>query len=188
MTNEQSPLRSATMAWIRQVVVKQNVCPFAKAVLENVRLRVHFDDHLEGLITLLADEVTHLMTHGPDDVPTTIVVTQLATDDFEQYLDIIAMTEDLVEGLGYADDVQVASFHPAYVFTDTDIDDPANWTNRSPYPMVHLLRTADVAHAIDTHPDVDGIPERNVALFRELGVDHVASALANCYSPSSTEQ
>ena len=179
-------IRSDTLRWIERTVIGHNLCPFAKPVFEKTRLTIYPDASLSGLLSCLGDEIIRLMETSSDVLPTSIIVAPEGLSSFDRYLDVLGMLEALVEDIGCGDEIQIASFHPQYVFEGSPIDDPANWTNRSPYPMFHFLRTAEVAQAIESHPDVDGIPERNMTLFRRLGAQRVQAELADCYSEDSS--
>jgi hypothetical protein len=177
----------ATCAWIKTVVIGENICPFAANAYQNMRVTVcpssNMDDFLDGLALELAD----LLQLGADQVSTTILVTTHLFKDFDDYLDGLLFVETTLEQLNLSNEIQVASFHPHYVFEGAVIDDVANWTNRSPYPMFHFLRTADVAEAIDNHPDVDGIPQRNIEHFRGLGLAKIKQMLQTCYWDATSQ-
>jgi uncharacterized protein len=123
------------------------------------------DDPHEVLAELLT-EAQGLVAGGAGT--TTLLVLPQHASDFDDFLDLVAASEDLLAQAGLTDNIQVAHFHPDYVFASVAADDPANGTNRAPWPTLHLLRVADVALAIETHPDAEGIPERNIALLRRL--------------------
>ena len=93
---------------------------------------------------------------------------------------MVELAETLVEEEDYEGIYQVASFHPDYCFADAEIDDPANYTNRSIYPMLHILREASVTNAVDNYPDVEGVPERNMAFSREKGLKYMQLLRAAC--------
>jgi hypothetical protein len=111
-------------------------------------------------------------------VETTLLVLTEGLEDFDDYLDLLEIAEALLADRGYEGTFQLASFHPDYVFADAEPDDPANFTNRSPYPMWHLLREAGLERALEHHPDPEGIPARNVEAMRELGHEALSEALA----------
>lgn len=152
----------AVEAWVRDFVVRHDLCPFAAGPLRAGRVRFAecADDPLESLL----DEIERLDAGEAD---TTLIVLR-GFADFEDFLDLVAAAEELLEATGLESTYQLASFHPDYRFADAPPDDPANATNRAPHPTLHLLRVADVSRAVDAHPDPEGIPSRNVALLRAL--------------------
>ncbi|MFZ9347118.1 MAG: DUF1415 domain-containing protein [Arenimonas sp.] len=158
--------------WIETVVVGMNFCPFAKRELKrgSIRFRICPDPDMESVLTELIRECAHLDADAGTE--TTLLILQDGFDDFEDYLDLIGLAEDLLADQGYEGVYQIASFHPDYRFADAEADDPANYTNRSPYPMLHLLREAGLEHAIDNYPDPDSIPENNIGKARALGADY----------------
>ena len=157
-----------TREWIERVVVGLDLCPFAAEPLreERVRLRVSDARTPEHLASDLADELARLDREPPSVIETTLLIhprVLLDFQDFNQFLDV----GDLLLGrLGLVGEIQIVSFHPDYRFTGAAVDDPANATNRSPHPMLHLLREDSVAAATRTHPDAEGIPRRNAEKLR----------------------
>jgi hypothetical protein len=114
-------------------------------------------------------------------IETSLLIFPDAFADFEAYLNLVEMVEELLEDQDYEGIYQVASFHPDYRFSDASEDDPANFTNRSVYPMLHLLREDSLDKAIDSHPDVESIPERNVAFAREKGLAYMKLLRDSCF-------
>ena len=143
-------------------MVRLNLCPFAKAPLGAGDVRF-VEAHTSDVAGLLA-QVLHEAEQIRDEAGTTslIVVFEQPFDDF---LDLVGATEALLDEA--APELQLAAFHPDWVFADSAPDDPANRVNRAPHPVLHLLRRQDVARAIETHPDTRGIPARNAALLRD---------------------
>ncbi len=172
---------AAVRRWVERLVVAHDLCPFAASPLRAGAVRFVATDarDLPGLLTALQAELQRLLDTPPADLATTLLVVPHILADFEDYLDALDLVELALEDADLADDLQVASFHPDYRFEDTD-DEVTAYTNRTPHPVFHLLRTAEVAHAIDTHPDVEGIPDRNVAHMRSLGLDAARRLLASC--------
>lgn len=160
-----------TKDWVEQFVIAYNLCPFATKPFRRDRIRyVHFqDDNAAPFLELLLKEALALREQTPEDLETTLVVHPKLTNSFEDYLDLFATVEDLFEEQGFSELIQVASFHPDYQFADTEYEAPENFTNRSPYPMIHLLRVDSVAHAIDTYPDTARIPTINIARLKQIG-------------------
>ena len=161
----------ATADWIESVVVAHNFCPFAKRELRRDSVRYALaEGGAETALAALLEECRHLDADAGTE--TTLLILPHGFDDFEEYLDLTAMAEDLLAEHGYEGVYQVASFHPDYRFANADADDAANYTNRSPYPMLHLLREDSLSRAIDAYPDVDAIPDANIAKARALGAAH----------------
>lgn len=175
----------ATRHWVHGVVIGHGLCPFAGPVATRLRYSISRARTLEALLTDLAAELTHLIQTASGALPTTLLVVPEMLEDFDDYLDALALAEAALEHAGLDGVIQVASFHPDYRFADAPEDDAAHYSNRSPWPMFHLLREDDVAHAVSTHPDPHGIPDRNVAHLRALGVGHLAAELAACHRPVS---
>jgi hypothetical protein len=171
----------ATRHWLETIVVGLNLCPFAKRELVSDRVRIEVlhpsegADDLQLRLQALADEC-ELLDKDPD-VGTTLLVFPGALEDFHDYLDFLALAEDLLHSLGYEGVYQLASFHPAYQFADSAEDDPANYTNRSPYPMLHLLREAQLTEVLKDYPSPEKIPERNQEVCRELGIPALVALL-----------
>ena len=153
--------------WVQAVVVRLNLCPFAAAPLRQGRVRF-VESRGEVRPDVLEELLDEIELLDADVAATTLLVLPRHFSDFAEFLELVADAEELLEAVGRESDYQVASFHPDYVFADTPADDPANATNRAPFPTLHLLRCADVAHAIEQHPDTESIPQRNVALLRRL--------------------
>ena len=118
-------------------------------------------------------EVSLLLERPEREIATTLVIYPLALSDFDTFLDAAYDLEDLMEEAGTDGFLQVATFHPDYLFEDSTEDDPANWTNRSPFPTLHLLREDNVTEAVDQHPAPEAIPKRNVALVRDMGLNEI---------------
>lgn len=169
-----------TRNWIKSVVIGCNFCPFAaKAMMrKSIRYVVLPDTTVENSLATLHQEMQHL--DGAADIETTFIIFPNSFLDFTRYLNLVEMAEILLEEAGYEGIYQVASFHPDYCFADVEPEDPANFTNRSIYPMLHILREDSVSEAVDNYPDAEGIPERNVAFAREKGLEYMAKLRAAC--------
>lgn len=163
----------ATRLWLEKAVIGLNLCPFAKAVYVKDQVRFVFSDATtpEQLIEQLGEELLLLRDTPADQVDTTLLVHPYALQDFLDYNDFLERADMLVEVLELDGDLQVASFHPDYQFADSRPDDIENYSNRAPYPTLHLLREDSVSRAVEVYPDPDSIVERNYATLRELGHD-----------------
>jgi uncharacterized protein len=161
-----------TRRWVEHFVVGLNLCPFARHPFRNGRIRyVVFEGaDIVELARLLVKEAHWLSQQPASEVETTLIIHPEALPDFYDYLDFLEEAALLVRENGLEGLVQVASFHPQYQFAGTAPDAPENYTNRSPFPMLHLLREELVEQALEHYPDPELIPERNIATMNELGM------------------
>lgn len=166
---------AATRAWIARVVIGLNLCPFAKPVYmaEQIRYVVSAAHTTEALLGDLERELGALAAAPQDAVETTLLIHPQVLTAFLDYNDFLDAADSAVDRLGLTGVVQIASFHPDYRFGGTSRDDVTNYTNRSPYPMLHLLREASVEAAVASFPDAGSIPTRNIATMRRLGVRRI---------------
>ena len=162
---------AATRSWLEKAVIGLNLCPFAKAVYVKQQVRFVLSDAStpEALLEELAEELVLLRDADPDQVDTTLIVHPDVLTDFLDYNDFLDNADAAVEALDLHGVIQVASFHPDYQFAGTMPDDISNYTNRSPYPTLHLLREASIDRAVEAFPDADVIVERNVKTLDALG-------------------
>ncbi|MEE2664107.1 MAG: DUF1415 domain-containing protein [Myxococcota bacterium] len=174
----------ATRAWVESVVVELELCPFAREVLAAGRVRFIESPARdpEALLADLDSELARLLRTPVADLDTTLLVHPHTLVDFADYNDFLDPAEALLRARGCEGVVQLASFHPEYVFADSAHDDPANWTNRSPHPMLHLLREQSVTDAIAAFAGAADIPARNAERLRELGEAEMRSRRACCRS------
>ena len=173
----------ATREWVRSVVIGLELCPFAPAVLADGRLRVVLSEATEprALLADLDRELAHLLRTPVADLDTTLLVHPEALAEFDAYNDFLDVAEALLRERGCEGVVQIASFHPGYRFAGAPLADPANWTNRSPHPMLHLLREQSVTDALSAWSgDPAAIPERNGERLRRLGTDALEQELERC--------
>jgi hypothetical protein len=164
---------AATRAWLEKTVIGLNLCPFAKAVHVGNQIRYAVSDaqNPEALLTDLVRELQALAAAEPAEVETTLLIHPRVLSDFLDYNDFLDIADAAVEELGLTGTIQVASFHPQYRFADTEPDAIENYSNRSPYPLLHLLREQSVERAVAASPDAGRIPERNIETLRRLGHD-----------------
>jgi uncharacterized protein len=163
---------ASTRAWIERAVIGLNLCPFAKAVY--VRDQIHYVvSAAREPATLLAElerELRDLAAADATKVDTTLLIHPHVLTDFLDYNEFLGDADDAVERLGFTGVFQIASFHPDYQFSGVPADDVSNFTNRSPFPMLHILREVSVTRAVDATSDPDEIHRRNVETMRRLGV------------------
>lgn len=171
---------AATRHWVQTLVVGENLCPFAGRELENDRVRFTVTDahDEETLLEALKAEMDRL--DAEPGIETTLLIHPHALEDFLDYNDFLALADALLVESKREGVYQVASFHPGYRFAGTGEDDAENYTNRSPYPMLHLLREASVERAVEGHPDIEAVPSRNIGRMNELGRNHLQALLDAC--------
>ncbi|UYG06603.1 DUF1415 domain-containing protein [Halomonas sp. M4R1S46] len=168
----------ATRAWVETFVVGLEVCPFAgrEVARDSIRyVTVDATDPAAALMRLM-EECWHLDECA--ETETTLVVLTQGLADFDDYLDVLGLAEALLVEQGYEGVYQLASFHPDYQFEGEAEESPRNYTNRSPWPMWHLIREAGLERALAHYPDPEAIPERNAALMEAEGRDRLAASLA----------
>ncbi len=158
-------------AWLQNFVIELGLCPFAKKPFINERIRYVVIEEEDPEQRLLAfwDEVQLLKQEQFKIISTSLLILPRYLEDFEDYLDFYDLAEILLEDQNEFDNFQLASLHPNYQFGDTETDDVSNYTNRAPFPIIHILRTDEVADVIDNYPDMEEIPKRNIRLMREMG-------------------
>ncbi|WP_189497574.1 DUF1415 domain-containing protein [Algimonas arctica] len=170
-----------TRAWLSTVVIGQNFCPFAKR--EYDRESIHYAIiETADLATQLEQIIAQCTVLDTDpERETSLLIFPTALSNFDDYLDLLDIATALLEDQGYDGIYQLASFHPDYVFDGLSPDDPSHYTNRSPYPMLHILREASVETALATYPYPDKIPVRNIRRTQDLGLKAMQDLLAACY-------
>lgn len=169
-----------TKRWIQDVVVGCNFCPFAAKVVKQhaIHYIVENGSTKQAALQTFIQECNRL--YESEDIETTIILFPHAFEKFEDYLDLVDLAESLLKKEGYEGIYQVASFHPNYRFAGTDEEDAANFTNRSVYPMLHLLREESIEKALEKYPDAAGIPERNINFAREKGLVYMKMLRDGC--------
>lgn len=160
-----------TRDWVVKAVIGLNLCPFAKAVHVNERIRYIVSDATEpeALLKDLARELLALNRADPEDVDTTLLIHPNVLTDFLDFNDFLDAADALVDELKLDGVLQIADFHPAYQFDGSAPDDIANYSNRSPYPTLHLLREDSITRAVESMPDTAAIFEGNLDTLERLG-------------------
>jgi uncharacterized protein len=173
MTPTPEEIVRATRRWLEKAVIGLNLCPFAKPVhaRDQIRYVVSEAETPEELLADLIEELQTLEAAEPEEIETTLLIHPRVLNDFLDYNDFLGVAEEAVADLGLEGVIQVASFHPCYQFAGTEPDDVTNYTNRSPYPTLHLLREASVERAVAAIPDPAEIYQRNMETLRKLGVE-----------------
>ena len=176
----ESEIIQQTEKWIMSVVIDLNFCPFAaKALLKkSVRYVVLKDVGVKQSLEALIQEFEYLSDH--EDIETTFIIFANDFVDFKTYLQLVKKAENTLTKEDYDGIYQIASFHPDYCFAGSDSDDAANYTNRSIYPMLHVLREDSLTKALALYPSSELIPEHNIALARQKGLQYMQTLRAAC--------
>jgi hypothetical protein len=163
---------AATRHWLTEAVIGLNLCPFAKAVHVKGQIRYAVSDavDMEAVLTDLEAELQTLIATDPEAIDTTLLILPRALGDFLDFNDCLFFADRLIKQLRLEGIVQIASFHPAYQFEGSKPDDIENYTNRAPYPILHLLREDSIERAVQAVPDAEDIYERNQATLRRVGL------------------
>lgn len=171
--------------WLQSFVIDLNLCPFAKRELVKNRIRFKLS-RASSEQQLLIDLRSELELLDRDQsIETTLLIHPEVLQDFDAYNQFLALADSLIEQLGLLGTYQLASFHPGYQFENTEIDDVENYTNRSPYPMLHVIREQSLERVIADYPDVSQIPVRNVELMRRLGKEALVAMMNQNQKQSS---
>ena len=162
---------AATRLWLQRAVIGLNLCPFAKGVHGKGLVRYVVSDAQddEELLGDLERELQVLLAAPPGEVDTTLLIHPLVLNAFADFVRFLDLVEVVLRTQRLQGVLQVASFHPDYVFADSEADDVTNCTNRSPFPTLHLLREASLDRAVAAFPEAAAIYERNMRTLRELG-------------------
>lgn len=171
----------ATRRWVERFVIAMNLCPFVRREVERGSLRFSVTDAGDDrqLLQSLHDELE--LIGADSDIETTLLIHPSVLQDFGDYNQFLGDCEELLRMLDLEGVFQIASFHPRYRFAGTDPGDAENFTNRSPYPMLHILRESSVAKAVDSYPDVEQVPSRNIVNLNAQGTEQLTSLWKTCF-------
>ena len=171
MSTDPTQIIKDTQDWLEKAVIGLNLCPFAKAVhiKQQIRYVVSNATTPEALLEDLLEELYVLHESDPEITDTTLLIHPYVLDDFLDYNDFLDVADAAAAEPQFNDELQIASFHPQFQFAGTAGDDIENYTNRSPYPMLHLLREDSVERAVAAFPEAEQIYEKNMATLRTLG-------------------
>lgn len=160
-----------TREWVENMVVGLNLCPFAAPVVRagTIRYRVSEARDEEALLREFLQDLSDLVATPEQELSTTLLITPHLLADFDDFLDLVADAEALLEQAGVEDLFQIASFHPGYLFEGVAAADISHWTNRAPYPTLHLIRQDEMSRALAFYKDPEQIPLRNIERLRQLG-------------------
>lgn len=169
-----------TKKWITSVVIGCNFCPFAAREVKrnSIHYQVETSTELNRCLLAFLQECIRLDNH--EAIETTLLIFPNAFKTFGVYLDLLSLAEKAIKKKGYEGIYQVASFHPLYRFADSPDSDAANYTNRSPYPMLHLLREEKIEQALKHYQEPEQIPKRNIQFAREKGLAYMKKLRDSC--------
>lgn len=181
---EEATVIARTQAWLTRAVIGLNLCPFAKGVQARGQIRTVVCDAADEatLLVTLLDEFEHLLRADPERTDTTLLIHPRVLTDFHAFNRFLGDAEGALARAGYEGVFQLASFHPQYRFAGTASDDVTNATNRSPYPMLHVLREASVERAVAGFPDAARIYEQNMRTLQALGARKWQQLMHECHA------
>lgn len=164
---------AATRVWLEKAVIGLNLCPFAKSVYvaNQVRMVVSSAKHVDGFLEDLDRELELLANTDPAEIDTTLLIHPTLLPDFLDFNEVVGIAEEAVVEHGLEGVIQIASFHPRFQFEGTNSDDISNYTNRAPYPTLHLIREASLERALEHVPDPDRIYQRNIETLEKMGLE-----------------
>jgi uncharacterized protein len=164
----------STIEWLEKFVIKHNLCPFAVKPFRDNRIRYVScpASNEKELADILIDEILLLKDADPNETETTLVIMPFVLTDFLDYNQFLNVVDSIIDNLNVKGDLQVASFHPDYQFADLEKDDVRNYTNRSPYPMFHIIREDSIEKAREMM-DTESIPDRNMQLLINIGLEGI---------------
>ncbi|MBJ7267858.1 DUF1415 domain-containing protein [Idiomarina abyssalis] len=178
MTTDTAKIIEQTRHWVQQLIVKYNICPFARREVErkSIRYMTAAQREPQAVLQQLLDEVNHL--DATPETETTLLILPSGFEGFYDFLTLVDIADALLVEEGYEGVYQLAHFHPDYCFDGEPQDDPANYTNRAPYPTLHLLREASIEEALKSYDDPESIPERNIEFARRKGSEFFKAILS----------
>ena len=170
MTTEAQAIAD-TQAWLEKAVIGLNLCPFAKAVVtkKQVRYVVCMDCEPEQVLNMLQEEMQLLINTDAAVLDTTLLIAPNLLPDFLDFNEFLFDCDSVLLSMELEGVLQIADFHPRYQFAGTQPDDISNFTNRAPYPTLHLLREESIDKAVEAFPDASLIYERNMQVLEDLG-------------------
>lgn len=169
-----------TKKWILDVVIGCNFCPFAAKEFKknSIKYTVQESKDIADCLYSLMKEI--LILDEEKKIETTFLILPNGFNDFNEYLHLVSLVEKLIKKEKYEGVYQVASFHPNYCFQGAKNDDAANYTNRSIYPMLHILREESIEGVLEKYPNPENIPEKNIDFARERGVEYMKNLRDAC--------
>jgi len=181
MKVESTPVVKATKQWLEHVIIGLNFCPFAKKEFVNNTICYHESsaNQVKPALVEIVEQCRYLQAHP--EVETTLILYGEGFRSFARYLDLVDYANDLLVDSGFEGVFQLASMHPEYCFDGEDYDDASNFTNRSPFPLVHIIREASMERVLSVYNEPEKIPENNIKLTHRKGADYFKDVLAGIH-------
>jgi hypothetical protein len=167
--NDSLSNEALTRLWVEKLVVGEGLCPFALPIMDKLHIEECKSQDLEQITRAFLSLLNEMQLADDDDLPTALFIVTQALADFNDYLDWLFLCEDLLEQAGLEGDIQLASFHPHYEFEGEEAESMTNYSNRSPFPMIHFIRENHISEALKTVTKPEAIPERNKRHMQRLG-------------------
>lgn len=180
MNTDLDKIIKQTQCWLDSVIIKHNICPFAKKERTKGSIYFFVDSSHEISQTLENLIIECERLDSQEEIETTLFMLAHTGKNFNDYLNLLDIANQLLTDQGYEGIYQLASFHPDYCFAQSEQDDPANYTNRSPHPTLHIIREKSLATALQSYSNPELIPERNIAYCNKLGLKKMHSMLQQC--------
>jgi len=171
----------ATKEWLNDIVIGLNICPFAKKEFVNNTIHYHLSktEQVKTALHEFIEQCQYLQNH--DELETTLIIYGEGFRGFDRYLDLVDYANDLLVNSGFEGIFQVASMHPEYCFDGEDYDDASNFTNRSPYPIIHIIRETSMSRVLSVYNEPEKIPENNIKLTQEKGANFFQQVLTRIH-------
>ena len=181
LAEKESAEVSATKQWLDEIIIGLNFCPFAKKEFVNNTICYHQSalEQVKPALKEMLAQCHYLQQH--DDIETTLIIYSDGFRSFSRYLDLVDYANDLLIDSGFEGVFQLATMHPEYWFADDDFDAASNFTNRSPYPMLHIIREASMAKVLKVYKEPEKIPENNMVLAEQKGTDFFQTVLTRIH-------
>lgn len=179
-----------TENWIRNLVIKHNLCPFAHHPFHHglIRYVVSWETVEQEIVDELINELLYLKNSDTKTIETTLLITPFCFAQFEHYNAFLSIAENINDKLELNGIMQIASFHPDYIFKESSENDAKNYSNRSIYPMFHLIREASISTARKNHTNIDTIPNDNMKLLDKIGLTNIQAQRARCTHTDNQEK
>ncbi|MFT7404359.1 MAG: hypothetical protein ACI955_001425 [Zhongshania sp.] len=183
MITDNDVIEREVRRWLTDAVVGLGLCPFAAKPLQEMRVAIDVShaSNAEDLVNDLHHALSRLEETAVSKLETSLLVIPNMLQDFYDYNDFLEIADAVLQEGSWEGEIQIASFHPDYQFAGTEKVDPENFTNRAPYPVFHLLREDSVEQVLASYPDPESIPERNVALMREMDHKSLRALFPYCF-------